>query len=208
MASIRLLAGLGNPGAAYALHRHNVGFWLLEKLASGLGQGAQAAGPASWSLESKFQSRVCKVIINTPAGPQPLWLCCPQTFMNHSGTAVAALSRFHQIAPEEILVVHDELDIPPGQIRLKQGGGHGGHNGVRDIATQLGSPNFWRLRLGIGHPRTLGLSQEVVDFVLHRPRAEEEQAIQSAIARCLEEMPKIVAGDFVPAQRLLHSPAP
>jgi PTH1 family peptidyl-tRNA hydrolase len=208
LASIRLLAGLGNPGAAYALHRHNVGFWLLEKLASGLGQGAQAAGPASWSLESKFQSRVCKVIINTPAGPQPVWLCCPQTFMNHSGTAVTALSRFHQITPEEILVVHDELDIPPGQIRLKQGGGHGGHNGVRDIATQLGSPNFWRLRLGIGHPRTLALSQEVVDFVLHRPRAEEEQAIQSAIARCLEEMPKIVAGDFLPAQRLLHSPAP
>lgn len=208
MASIRLLAGLGNPGAAYALHRHNVGFWLLEKLASGLGQGAQAARPASWSLESKFQSRVCKVIMNTPAGPQPVWLCCPQTFMNHSGTAVTALSRFHQITPEEILVVHDELDIPPGQIRLKQGGGHGGHNGVRDIATQLGSPNFWRLRLGIGHPRTLALNQEVVDFVLHRPRAEEEQAIQSAIARCLEEMPKIVAGDFVPAQRLLHSPAP
>lgn len=146
--------------------------------------------------------------MNTPAGPQPVWLCCPQTFMNHSGTAVTALSRFHQIAPEEILVVHDELDIPPGQIRLKQGGGHGGHNGVRDIATQLGSPNFWRLRLGIGHPRTLALNQEVVDFVLHRPRAEEEQAIQSAIARCLEEMPKIVAGDFVPAQRLLHSPAP
>jgi PTH1 family peptidyl-tRNA hydrolase len=128
--------------------------------------------------------------------------------MNRSGTSVSALARFHQIAPEEILVVHDELDIAPGDIRLKQGGGHGGHNGVRDIATQLGSPNFWRLRLGIGHPRTLGLTQEVADFVLHRPRAEEQQAIDGAMARGLQEIPKIIAGDFDPAQRVLHSPAP
>jgi peptidyl-tRNA hydrolase, PTH1 family len=159
-------------------------------------------------MESKFQARVSKASVDTPTGRTTVWLACPQTFMNRSGTAVSALARFHQLVPEEILVVHDELDIAPGDIRLKQGGGHGGHNGVRDIATQLGSPNFWRLRLGIGHPRTLGLAQEVADFVLHRPRAEEQRAIDQALARCLDEMPKIIAGDFVPAQRVLHSPSP
>lgn len=159
-------------------------------------------------MESKFQSRLCKVSIDTPSGRAPIWLACPQTFMNRSGTAVSALARFHQVAPEEILVVHDELDIAPGEIRLKQGGGHGGHNGVRDIASQLGSPNFWRLRLGIGHPRTLGLAQDVADFVLHRPRAEEQQAIDGAMARCLDEMSKIISGNFAPAQRVLHRPTP
>jgi PTH1 family peptidyl-tRNA hydrolase len=159
-------------------------------------------------MESKFQSRVCKVSIDGPSERHALWLSCPQTFMNRSGTAVSALARFHQIAPEEILVVHDELDIAPGEIRLKQGGGHGGHNGVRDIATQLGSPNFWRLRLGIGHPRTLGLTQEVADFVLHRPRAEDQQAIEEAMGRCLAVLPEIVSGGYAQAQRALHRPTP
>ena len=208
MTSIRLVAGLGNPGAAYALHRHNVGFWLLEKVAARWGQGAFAAGIESWSMESRFQSRVCRVSIDGPSERQALWLACPQTFMNRSGSAVSALARFHQIAPEEILVVHDELDIAPGEIRLKQGGGHGGHNGVRDIATQLGSPNFWRLRLGIGHPRTLGLTQEVADFVLHRPRAEDQQAIEEAMGRCLAVMPEIISGSYAQAQRALHRPTP
>jgi PTH1 family peptidyl-tRNA hydrolase len=205
---IRLVAGLGNPGAAYALHRHNVGFWFIEQAARRWGQGTSTAGIDNWPLESKFQSRVCKVSMDTPSGHHAVWLVCPQTFMNRSGAAVSAVARFHQIAPEEILVVHDELDIAPGDIRLKQGGGHGGHNGVRDIATQLASPSFWRLRLGIGHPRTLGLSQEVADFVLHRPRAEEQQQIDEAIGRCLNVLPQIVSGGFGPAQRLLHSPTP
>ncbi|HET7775518.1 MAG TPA: aminoacyl-tRNA hydrolase, partial [Azospira sp.] len=128
----------------------------------------------------------------------------PTTFMNRSGHAVAALARFYKIEPEEVLVVHDELDLMPGAIRLKQGGGNGGHNGLKDIQAQLGTPNFWRLRLGIGHPRSLNLKQEVVDFVLHRPRSEEQQEIDRAIDRCLLAWPRIAAGDFAAAQQQLH----
>jgi PTH1 family peptidyl-tRNA hydrolase len=105
-----------------------------------------------------------------------------------------------------LLVVHDELDIAPGEVRLKQGGGHGGHNGVRDIASALGSPDFWRLRLGIGHPRTLNLKQEVADFVLHRPSMDESIDIERAIDRCLKELSTLVRGDFAAAQRVLHAP--
>jgi PTH1 family peptidyl-tRNA hydrolase len=127
--------------------------------------------------------------------------------MNRSGQAVAALARFYKISPEEILVVHDELDLLPGEIRLKQGGGNGGHNGLKDLAAQLGSGDFWRLRLGIGHPRSLGLAQEVVDFVLHRPRSHEREALDIALARCLDELPALLRGDFPAAMQRLHTKA-
>lgn len=128
----------------------------------------------------------------------------PQTFMNLSGEAVGAFVRFHRMSPAEVLVIHDELDLPPGGVRIKQGGGHGGHNGVRSIESHLGSPDFWRLRVGIGHPRTLGLAQEVADFVLHPPRREEQPAIDHAVGEILREMPALVNGEVAAVQRRLH----
>ncbi len=184
----RLIVGLGNPGAEYEDTRHNAGFWFVDRLARDL--------KVSLAPQSKFLGLVAR------AGE--VWLLQPTTFMNRSGHAVAALARFYKIAPEEILVVHDELDLLPGAIRLKQGGGNGGHNGLKDIQAQLGTPNFWRLRLGIGHPRSLKLQQEVVDFVLHRPRAEEQQEIDAAIHRCLLAWPRLATGDFAAAQQQLH----
>lgn len=187
---MRLIVGLGNPGPAYAQHRHNAGFWVVERLAN-----------KGWNRESKFKAEISKSFIEGA----DRWLMKPETFMNASGEAVGAFARFHRIAPEEILVIHDELDIAPGSVRLKQGGGHGGHNGVRDIQTHLGSAEFWRLRIGIGHPRTLGLNQDVADFVLHAPRAEEQTAIDRAVDEAAKEIPKILAGDIVGAQRRLHA---
>jgi len=184
----RLIVGLGNPGAEYEDTRHNAGFWFVDRLARDL--------KVSLAPQSKF--------LGLAARAGEVWLLQPTTFMNRSGHAVAALARFYKIAPEEILVVHDELDLLPGAIRLKQGGGNGGHNGLKDIQAQLGTPNFWRLRLGIGHPRSLKLQQEVVDFVLHRPRAEEQQEIDGAIHRCLLAWPRLAAGDFAAAQQQLH----
>ena len=195
--SIRAIIGLGNPGPQYEATRHNVGFWLVDALAR-----QQAC---SWQREQKFQAEVTKPTGGPAAG---CWLVKPQTFMNRSGLATAALAQFYRLTPDELLVVHDELDIAPGEIRLKQGGGHGGHNGVRDIATSLGSPDFWRLRLGIGHPRTLNLRQEVADFVLHRPSVDETIEIERALDRCLKELATLVRGDFAAAQRVLHAPNP
>ncbi len=187
----RLIVGLGNPGPDYADTRHNAGFWLVDRLADQL--------HVSLAPQKSFFGLVAK------AGER--WLLEPGTYMNKSGQAVGALARFYKIAPEEILVVHDELDLPPGGIRLKQGGGNGGHNGLKDIQAALGSPNFWRLRLGTGHPRSLGLNQEVVDFVLHRPRAEEQAEIDRALDRCLLAWPLLAAGDFAAAQQQLHGKA-
>lgn len=184
----RLIVGLGNPGAEYEDTRHNAGFWFVDQLARDL--------KTHLAPQKNFFGLVAK------AGD--VWLLQPTTFMNRSGQSVAALARFYKIAPEEVLVVHDELDLLPGAIRLKQGGGNGGHNGLKDIQAQLGNPNFWRLRLGIGHPRSLNLKQEVVDFVLHRPRHEEQQEIDRAIERCLLAWPRIAAGDFAGAQQQLH----
>ena len=184
----RLIVGLGNPGAEYEDTRHNAGFWFVDQLARDL--------KVHLAPQKNFFGLVAK------AGD--VWLLQPTTFMNRSGQSVAALARFYKIAPEEVLVVHDELDLLPGAIRLKQGGGNGGHNGLKDIQAQLGTPNFWRLRLGIGHPRSLNLKQEVVDFVLHRPRHEEQQEIDRAIERCLLAWPRIAAGDFAGAQQQLH----
>lgn len=184
----RLIVGLGNPGSEYENTRHNAGFWFVERLASDL--------KANWQVESKFFGRLAR--------SGETYLLQPTTFMNRSGQSVAAVARFYKIAPEEVLVVHDELDLMPGEIRLKQGGGNGGHNGLKDIQAQFGTPNFWRLRLGIGHPRTLGLAQPVVDFVLHPPRKEEQTALDRAIDRCLLAWPQLSAGDVPAAQRLLH----
>ena len=187
----RLIVGLGNPGAEYEATRHNVGFWFVDQLAREL--------KTTLAPQGKFHGLAARV--------GELWLLQPTTFMNRSGQAVAALANFYKIAPSEILVIHDELDLPPGGIRLKQGGGNGGHNGLKDIQAKIGSPDFWRLRLGIGHPRTLGLAQQVADFVLHQPRKEELPAIEQALHRCLLAWPKLAAGDYAGAQRQLHGQA-
>jgi PTH1 family peptidyl-tRNA hydrolase len=187
----RLIVGLGNPGAEYANTRHNAGFWFVDQLAQEL--------KISLAPQSKFFGRAGRC--------GELWLLQPTTFMNRSGQAVAALANFYKISPAEVLVVHDELDLPPGGIRLKQGGGNGGHNGLKDIQAKLSTPDYWRLRLGIGHPRTLGLSQEVADFVLHQPRKDEQADIEQALHRCLLAWPKLAVGDYAGAQQQLHGKA-
>ena len=181
----RLIVGLGNPGNEYEDNRHNLGFWFVDRLARELKVPLVAQG--------KFFGRVAR--------DGDRWLLQPTTFMNHSGQAVAALARFYKIEAQEVLVVHDELDLSPGGIRLKQGGGNGGHNGLKDIQAHLASPDFWRLRLGIGHP---GERTEVINYVLKAPRREEQELIDRAIDRCLLAWPKLAAGDYEAAQRLLH----
>ncbi|MBI4696071.1 MAG: aminoacyl-tRNA hydrolase [Gammaproteobacteria bacterium] len=177
---IDLIVGLGNPGAEYERTRHNVGFWLVDRLA------AQAG--TAFRREAKFHGHACQ----TKLAGGTLHLLKPSTFMNRSGTAVAAASRYLKIEPAAILVVHDDLDLPPGTARLKRGGGHGGHNGLRDITGQIGA-EFARLRLGIGHP---GHAREVVNYVLEPPRAEERDPIDDAIDRALAEIARIVSGEF------------
>ncbi len=185
MSPPRLIVGLGNPGAAYADHRHNVGFWFIDQLARSL--------RVSLAAQGRFSGRLARC--------DDLWLLQPTTWMNLSGRAVAAMAHFYRIAPEETLVVHDELDLPPGSIRLKLGGGNGGHNGLKDIQAHLSTPGFWRLRLGIGHP---GDREEVVNHVLRAPRREEQELIERAIDRCLLAWPQLAAGDYAAAQRQLH----
>lgn len=187
---IRLVAGLGNPGRGYLATRHNAGFWFADGLASRLS--------ATFSADPKFAADVAR------AGA--LRICKPTTFMNGSGRAVAAIARFYDIAPEEILVAHDELDLKPGEAKLKQGGGHAGHNGLRDIHAQLGSADFWRLRLGIGHPReSQAPEREVVDYVLKPPPAEDRDAIESAILRAIGAWADIARGDMERAMLALHT---
>jgi PTH1 family peptidyl-tRNA hydrolase len=187
---IRLIVGLGNPGAQYVTHRHNVGFWVVDRLATGF-----------WAREAKFKADISKMLL---AG-EDRWLMKPGTFMNASGQAVGAFARFHRIEPQEILIIHDDLDLSPGFVRLKQGGGHGGHNGVRDIESLLGSPDFWRVRIGIGHPRTLGLNQDVAAFVLNAPRADEKIGIDLAVDAVIKEMPVLLSGEMAAVQKRLHS---
>ena len=191
--SIRLIVGLGNPGAEYEQTRHNAGFWLVDNLAQAQGR--------SLTRESRFQALAGKTVI---AG-QEIWLLEPQTFMNRSGLSVGGLARFYKIAAEEVLVVHDELDLAPGVARLKKGGSSGGHNGLKDISAALGTPDYWRLRIGIGHPRELNLQQAVVDFVLHRPRREEQLLIDEAIAHSLDVIPTLCEGKFEAAMMKLHT---
>lgn len=187
---IRLIAGLGNPGPEYELTRHNAGFWLVDALAGGM-----------LVRESRYNALAAK---KTIAG-QTVWLLEPQTYMNRSGQSVGALANFFKIAPEEVLVVHDELDLPPGAAKIKKGGSSGGHNGLKDITAALGTQDYWRLRIGIGHPRSLNLQQQVVDFVLHRPRKEEQPLIDEAIARSLDVIPLLCEGKFEAAMMRLHT---
>ena len=160
---------------------------------------ADSLGRVSW--QEKFNGRYSRCRLEG----QTVLLAEPLTYMNRSGQAVGALARFYKLTPEQVLVLHDELDLMPGQVKLKQGGGHAGHNGLKDIQAALGSPNFWRLRIGIGHPRTLGLAQQVADFVLHPPRREEQKEIEAVIDRCRAVVPAMLAGDFALATRQLHS---
>jgi peptidyl-tRNA hydrolase, PTH1 family len=191
---IRLIVGLGNPGSEYERTRHNAGCWAVDDM-------ARALGASAFSADKKMKADTASVQIDG----RKVWLIKPQTFMNCSGQSVGPFARFHEIRPEEILVVHDELDLLPGQLRIKLGGSSGGHNGLKDIQSALGTPDYWRLRIGIGHPRSLQLNQGVADFVLHRPRQEEQIDIDRAIERIGRETITLVRGDMAEAQRLLHT---
>lgn len=191
---IRLIVGLGNPGPEYEQTRHNAGFWLVDNLANSL-PGTRL------QRDSRYNAMLAKTSI---AGKE-VWLLEPLTFMNRSGQSVGALARFFKIAADEVLVVHDELDLMPGIARLKKGGSAGGHNGLKDIMAALGTQDYWRLRLGIGHPRTLSLQQQVADFVLHRPRREDQELIEQAIEKSLQVMPQIIEGKFEAATMKLHT---
>lgn len=196
MSGIRLIAGLGNIGPEYEDTRHNAGFWWVDELARRVG--------TRFAREAKFHGEAARASLHGAS----VWLLKPGTFMNRSGQATAALAGFYRIAAASILVVHDELDLLPGAARLKFGGSHAGHNGLKDIQARLGSGDFWRLRLGIGHPRTLALAQEVADFVLHRPGAEHRLAIDERIQAALACVDDLVAGRFEAAMKQLHSKSP
>ncbi len=191
---IRLIVGLGNPGPEYEQTRHNAGFWLVDNLANSL-PGCRL------QRESRFNAMLARTLI----GPQEVWLLEPQTFMNRSGQSVGALARFYKIAPDEILVVHDELDLAPGIAKMKKGGSSGGHNGLKDITATLGTQDYWRLRIGIGHPRAQASQQAVADFVLHRPRKEEQALIDEAIEKSLRILPLVCEGKFDSATMQLHT---
>jgi len=190
---IRLLVGLGNPGPEYEATRHNAGFWFIDAVAREL--------RTTLVPDRSYFGMVARV--NRPAGP--VWLLEPMTFMNLSGKSVAALARFFKIAPGDILVAHDELDLLPGQVKMKLGGSHAGHNGLKDIQAQLGSADFWRLRLGIGHP---GVKSEVVDYVLRKPAAEQYEAIDKSIEQSLSALDLLLEGDMERALMKVHAKPP
>jgi PTH1 family peptidyl-tRNA hydrolase len=190
---IKLFVGLGNPGTEYEATRHNAGFWWLEALAREL--------KAPLAHDRGYHGLVARTTVHG----QPVWLLEPQTFMNVSGKSVAALARFYKIQPEEILVAHDELDVLPGQAKLKFGGSHAGHNGLRDIHAQLGSGDYWRLRLGIGHP---GVKAEVINWVLKKPAPEQRAAMEECIDRTLKAVPAMLAGEMEKATLLVHTSKP
>lgn len=181
MAGIKLLVGLGNPGAKYQLTRHNAGFWLLDEVAKNL------------NLAFRVDDRYQGLIARYECGGQVLTLLKPSTFMNRSGLSVQLLAQYFKITPGEILVAHDELNLPSGVVRIKKGGGHGGHNGLRDVIALLGSADFTRLRLGIGHP---GNKAAVVDYVLGSPTSEDEALILGAISRVISVLPSLMVGDM------------
>ncbi len=189
-ASFKLVAGLGNPGARYALTRHNAGYWYIDRLAERLG--------ARFSPDRRFHGQVASVAL----GARTLRLLKPETHMNHSGRSVQALAAYFGVAPDEMLVVHDELDLPPGTLRVKRGGGHGGHNGLRDVIAALSTREFWRLRIGIGHP---GHRDEVVDYVLTRAGAAEQRAIDESVERALGATDLLLGGKLEQAMHLLHT---
>jgi PTH1 family peptidyl-tRNA hydrolase len=189
---MKLIVGLGNPGDRYGPTRHNAGFWLVERFAHQTG--------TSLRKDAKFQALVGR---HEASGT---WLLLPQNFMNASGRPVQMLASFYKIAPADILVAHDELDFPPGTVRMKQGGGVAGHNGLKDISARLATHDYWRLRIGIGHP---GDRHAVTDYVLHRPSQEDRTEIDAAIGRALEVLPLVMSGDVQGAMLKLHtSPEP
>ncbi|HEY5994474.1 MAG TPA: aminoacyl-tRNA hydrolase [Gallionellaceae bacterium] len=190
MSAIKLIVGLGNPGREYETTRHNAGFWWVEAFARAQG--------ASFRPDGKFHGLVTRTALHG----HEVHLLMPQTFMNVSGRAVGALAQFYKIEPAQILVVHDELDLPPGSAKLKLGGGHGGHNGLKDIIAHLGTRDFWRLRIGIGHP---GERSEVSNYVLNAARKEEQVLIDEAMARAQEVAALIVEGKLEAAMLKLHT---
>jgi len=187
---IKLIAGLGNPGKDYQVDRHNAGFWFIESLAKNLN--------SKFSSQSKFfgETAICLI------GTNKVRLLKPTTFMNNSGQSVKALSSYYSIKPKEILVIHDDLDLTPGSVKIKMGGGHGGHNGLKDTIKALETNEFYRLRLGIGHP---GSKNEVVDFVLHPPGKTDLALIEQAIKEAMDVIEPLVIGEIEQAMKQLHS---
>jgi len=188
-AGIQCIVGLGNPGEKYASTRHNTGFWFVDELARRY-QG-------KFRIEAKFFGEVCRITVNG----RDCWLLKPGTFMNRSGKSVSALARFYKIDVENLLLAHDELDLDPGIVRLKLGGGHGGHNGLRDSASAMNSRDFYRLRLGIGHP---GHKDQVTDYVLSRPSRNEQQHIEQAIDAASDQLEGLLAGEYQRVMNELH----
>jgi len=188
---IRFIIGLGNPGTQYDQTRHNAGFEYVDQLARKHG--------ASWKSESKYNADICHISMDG----EKIWLMKPMTFMNRSGQSVGSFAQFYKIPVDHILVAHDELDINPGNARFKKGGGHGGHNGLRDIIASMGNnKDFYRLRLGIGHP---GNARDVANFVLHKARPEERISLERAIDCALDQTPIAVSGEWAKAMNHLHS---
>lgn len=190
MTGIRLFVGLGNPGPQYEATRHNAGFWWIDEVAR--------AESARIHVEPKFFGLAGRM----KSGSHEAWLLQPTTFMNASGRSVAALARFYKIAPEEILVIHDELDLPPGTAKIKKGGGNGGHNGLKDISAHLGTQDYWRLRLGIGHP---GEKSAVANYVLHEPSRDDANSIQDNIDQSVKLLPLLLEGSMEAAMLKLHT---
>lgn len=187
--SLKLVVGLGNPGSEYARTRHNAGFWYVDEVARG--------ARSTWRSDPRHH---CELALATVAGAE-LWLIKPMTYMNNSGAAVQSITAYHRIPPAEVLVVHDEIDLPPGVVRLKEGGGHGGHNGVRDVMAHLG-PEFWRLRIGVGHP---GSKDQVIDAVLDRATPAEQQLIDAALGRGLAALADLLGAGAQQAMHRLHT---
>jgi peptidyl-tRNA hydrolase, PTH1 family len=190
---IRLIVGLGNPGSDYEATRHNAGIWYVDAVARTLG--------ARFSAERKFHGEVTRARVDG----HELWLLKPTTYMNRSGQAVVALALYYKVLPTQILIAHDEVDLEPGVVKLKLGGGTAGHNGLKDIQARLSTPEFWRLRIGVGHPRTRQLEQDVADFVLHRPSIEDAKSIDAAIERAESIVPLLAEGRFEAAMLKLHT---
>lgn len=190
---IKLFVGLGNPGPEYEATRHNAGFWWIDALSREL--------KTPLSLDKNYHGQVARTTLNG----QTVWLLKPLTFMNLSGKSVAALARFFKVSPSEVLVAHDELDIVPGQVKLKFGGSHAGHNGLRDIHSQMGSADYWRLRIGVGHP---GVKVEVINWVLKKPSQEDRMAMEACIDRCLKAVPELLQGEMEKATMLIHTSQP
>ena len=191
--AFELVVGLGNPGSEYAATRHNAGFWFADAFARERG--------GTLNLDKRFFAWTGSVLV----GGRKVHVCLPSNYMNNSGQGVAAVARFYKIDPTKVLVAHDELDLPPGEIRLKRGGGHGGHNGLRDIVPKLGSSDFWRVRIGIGHP---GHKSAVSGYVLKRAPADQQRLIEEAVELALREADTIVDGDINVATKTLNGHRP